>query len=270
MDTRARHRCSIDGPLFHCHGARRRPRGVSSIVATMLLLAITVILFSAIFIFIGRIPKPGPQPLDQFDASLSYSGTTVSRISILHLSGSTLSGPTTSQAGVYIVSQKHPVAIPNPFTLAAGLSGSTVWTFGQTWTINMTSYAITASDNLTVSVISAGQLQFRSTLAVSVATFAPYFGPIVVTPTGVIPAAHAYTVNASAYFATLSGDSVKINTTEFPGGAVTTMAGSGGSGYYTFSGTTPSPASQTSYYLFLTATDGNNLRTVLAIIVTVA
>jgi hypothetical protein len=236
----------------------------------MLLLAITVTLFSAIFLFIGRFPKPGPQPLDQFDASLSYSAGTVSRISILHLSGSTLSGSSTAQAGVYIVSQNHPVAIPNPFTLAAGLAGSTVWAFGQNWSISLASYGITSPDNLTVSVISAGQLQYRSTLIVSVASFAPYFGTTAVAPTGVIPAAHAFTVNASAYFSTGSGDIVKINTTEFPSGGVASMVGSGGSGYYTYSGTTPSPATQTTYYLFLIATDANNVHTVIAISLTVA
>ena len=125
----------------------------------MLLLAITVILFSAIFFFIGKFPKPGPQPLDQFDASLNYTGATAGGISILHLSGTTISGSTTAQAGVYIVSQRHPTAITNPFTLAAGLSGATVWSLGQTWSIVLSSYGISAPDNLTVSVVAAGQLQ---------------------------------------------------------------------------------------------------------------
>ena len=254
--------------LPHLRRGRRRS-AVSTIIATMLLLAITVILFSAVFFFIGKFPKPGPQPLDQFDASLAYSGINVSTITILHLTGTSLSGSTTSQAAVYILSQRHPTAIPNPFTLAAGLGGSTIWSLGQNWSISLMAYGITAPDNLTVSVVSAGQLQFRSSLAVSIGSFAPYFNSVQTAPSGVIPAAHKFYVNATAVFATASGDKVTLNTTELPGGSVVTLAGSV-SGLFTYSGTTPSPASQTTYFLFLTAIDANNVRTVLAISITVA
>jgi hypothetical protein len=239
-------------------------------VATMLLLAITVVLFTALFFFVTRIPKPGPQPLNQFDSSLSYSGSTVSSISILHLSGTTLTGSSTAQAAVYITSQKHPGAIPSPFTLAAGLSGSTSWSFGQTWSISLATYGITSPDNLTVTIVAAGQLQEDSTLPVSVASFAPYFGPVQLAPSGVQSAAKSFTVNATVFFSPTSGDSVTINTTEFPSGGVTTMTGSGHTGYYTYSGTTPSPGSQTTYYLFLTATDSNHLSAVFALAVTVS
>ncbi|HEV2520288.1 MAG TPA: type IV pilin N-terminal domain-containing protein [Thermoplasmata archaeon] len=270
------HRPSPYGPRGAARGSvgryRRRGRhrsAVSTIIATMLLLAITVILFSAVFFFIGKFPKPGPQPLDQFDASLAYSGINVSTITILHLTGTALSGSTTSQAAVYILSQRHPTAIPNPFTLAAGLGGSTIWSLGQNWSISLMAYGITAPDNLTVSVVSAGQLQFRSSLAVSIGSFAPYFNSVQAAPSGVIPAAHKFYVNATAVFATASGDKVTLNTSELPGGSVVTLVGSG-SGLFTYSGTTPNPASQTTYFLFLTAIDANNVRTVLAMSITVA
>jgi hypothetical protein len=237
----------------------------------MLLLSMTVILFGFIFYFVNvDLPKPGPQPLNQFDASLSYSGSTVSGISILHLSGTTISGTSSAQASIYIFSQKHPTAIPNPFTLAQGLPMSaTVWSFGQTWTLSLSTYGITAPDNLTVSVISSGQLEYESTLLVSVATFAPYFGSIQVTPAGTIGGATAFTVTVPVTFATSSGNTVTINTTEFPSGGVHAMTlGSGTT--YTYSGTTPSPSSTTTYYLFLVATDGNHRVTVVSLPVTVS
>ena len=196
---------------------------------------------------------------------MSYSGSSVSGISILHLSGTTISGASSSQASIYIVSQKHPAAIPNPFTLAQGLPMSaTVWSFGQTWTKNLSTYGITAPDNLTVSVIASGQLEYESTLLVSIATFAPYFGTVHVTPSGAIGGATAFTVSVHVTFASGSGNTVTINTTEFPSGGLHAMTLSAGT-TYTYSGTTPSPSSPTTYYLFMTATDGNDRVTVVSL-----
>ncbi len=242
---------------------------MSTIVATMLLLTITVILFAAIFFFINDFPKPGPQPQTEFDSTLSYSGTTLSSISILHLSGSTLNGASTAQAAIYLASQKHPTAFPSAFTLAAGLSGATAWSFGETWSLSLTTYGITAPDNLTVTIISAGQLDYQATIPVATKGFAPYFGSVQTSPSGTLPASTAYTLTASVFFSTSSGDSVKINTTEFPTGGGTFSMTSGGNGVYTYSGTSPNPSSTTTYYLFLTATDGNGAQTVLAVPVTV-
>ena len=50
-------------PIPRRHRRRPRSRGVSTIVATMMLLSITVILFGAIFFFINRdLPKRAPNP----------------------------------------------------------------------------------------------------------------------------------------------------------------------------------------------------------------
>ena len=139
-------------------------RGVSEVVATILLLGMTITLFASIFVFTTRNPTAQPQALSQFTTSLSYGGAgglQVLTVSITHLSGNVITGASTATAGIYISSQKHPTAIPSPFSLSAGLSGSTVWGFGQTWTLSISAYSIVSPDNLTVSVVSSDVLQVQ-------------------------------------------------------------------------------------------------------------
>ena len=246
---------------------RRGQRGVSEAVATILLLGITITLFASIFLFTSRNPSAQPQALNEFTAAASYGGAgglQVFNVSITHLSGKVITGSSTSQAAIYITSQKHPSAIPSPFSLGAGLSGASIWGYGQTWSRNLSTYAITAPDNLTVSVISNGVLQYRSTLFAFVPSTPPYFLQVQLNHTSFAPNAK-FNVSALVEFTPSSGDLVKVNLTEIAGSSAQAMVGSGGSGAYYYHGTAPNPAGPTTYYLFLTATDSNGLKTMFAI-----
>src|SRR5690242_5637212 len=95
-------------------GVRRRKgrgrwvdRAVSDVIATILLLALTVTLFASIFFFVNTFPSPPPQENNQFTSSLTYSGAsgnTISTVQITHLAGPPIPGADL----VYITSSAHP------------------------------------------------------------------------------------------------------------------------------------------------------------------
>ncbi len=257
------------GPRRWRRGGARR--GVSEVVATILLLGMTITMFASIFVFTAKNPRAQPQTLTQFTVALAYGGSgglQVTAISITHLSGQVITGSSVSQAAVYVASLKHPSAIPSPFTLAAGLSGSDDWDFGQTWTMNLSSYSITSPDNLTVSVISNDLLEYRTTVVAVVQSTAPVFYQVSLLPDSIGPkTTYAFNASARLTFASSSGDTVSVNLTELGGSSSVALVGSGGSGLYYYSGslTSPNPSGATTYYIFLTAKDPNGQKSMYAV-----
>ena len=246
---------------------------MSDVVATILLLALTVTLFASVFFFINTFPRPPPQPANQFSASLSYGGaggTSILGISVLHLAGPTIAGATTGQTAVYLQSAAKPSAFSAPFSLAAGLNGSTVWALGQTWQLNLTSYALSTGDNITVSIITQSQLLFRITLPGSNPNMPPIFAQAGITPTSPGPS-QAFTVFVAINDNNLRTGSVFVNVSEIPG-----VSGSGlqqmsflstsGLWIYTLAGGSTSTGT---YYVFVNATDTSNQQNSIAIPVTI-
>ena len=112
---------------------RARRRGVSDVVATILLLALTVTLFASIFAFVTQFPSPPAQNNNQFQASLIYtsSGSNISAIQIIHLAGPSIPGI----AQVYLKSATQPNAPEfttplDPYTVSSGLGGANTWNLG--------------------------------------------------------------------------------------------------------------------------------------------
>ncbi|MCI4335724.1 MAG: type IV pilin [Thermoplasmata archaeon] len=248
---------------------RRASRGVSDVIATILLLGLTVTLFASIFFFVNTFPVPPPQPENQFTAGLTYGGSgalTIETVSITHLAGPSI--PNNDQ--VYITSAAHPSRNPPPFLVSAGLSGSGAWNLGQVWTKNISTYALTAPDNLTVSVVSASQLIFRISLPGSNPNTPPDFIAVGTTPAA--PAVGvAIVVYAQIADSNLKSNSVYVNYSELPGSGGASkhvMTFSGATGLWTFtipSGTTNAAGT---YYLFINASDNNGLKNSVAFAVT--
>jgi FlaG/FlaF family flagellin (archaellin) len=255
---------------------RRTHRGVSDVVATILLLALTVTLFASVFFFINTFPRPPPQPANQFSATLTY-GTVVSgqapikAVNILHLAGPTIAGPTTSQVAIYLQSQAKPSAFASPFTLGFGLNGSSTWSLGQTWTGNISTYLLKTPDNITISIIAQSELLFRITLP-----GAQPFSPPIFTQAGVNPSSPAvsgpFTVYVGISDANLQPGSVFVNVSQVPG-----VTGSGldqmsflpTSGLWVFTLAGGSNSAGT-FYVFVNATDGSGLQNSIAIPVTIS
>ncbi len=114
---------------------KRRIRGVSDIIGTILILAITVTLFSSIFFFVNSLPGPTAQSTSQFTASTSVSSSG----NYLFLNVSYTAGPVLSAGALafYVVSQANPTALSchNPFALSDGLPAASSWSAGQIWSL---------------------------------------------------------------------------------------------------------------------------------------
>ncbi|MCQ5375808.1 MAG: type IV pilin N-terminal domain-containing protein, partial [Methanomassiliicoccales archaeon] len=69
---------------------RKAKEAVSEIIANILVLAITVTLFSSIMWYVGTMPAPTEQVYGDFDATLSFLDGGAPLLKITHKSGVTL------------------------------------------------------------------------------------------------------------------------------------------------------------------------------------
>jgi hypothetical protein len=245
------------------------------VIATILLLALTVTLFASVFFFINTFPHPPPQPANQFSATLTYKGQQIVDVSVLHLAGPTIAGISLSQTSIYLASERQPSKFTTAFSLASGLNGSTVWSLGQTWTENVTSYNLNQlPDNITISIISDSQLLFRITLPGSSVNTPPIFSEAGTNPAspGV---SQAFTVYVGITDNNLNPNSVYVNFSGIPG---TTGSGIVQMSYLVTSGLWiyTLPAGSTSsgnFYIFVNGTNtngGGDLQNSIAIPVTIS
>ncbi len=156
------------GARWQRRGPRRHRRGVSDVVATILLLALTVVLFSAIFAFVTSFPSPPAQSSNQFQATLFYKSGSIAGLNITHLAGPQIP----SGALVYVKSAGAPTQCFSGVgvTVGSGISTS-VWTLGQTWYGPWSIFGCTSGyvdsvkgDNLTVFVLNQGNVIFSALL----------------------------------------------------------------------------------------------------------
>ncbi len=136
-------------------------RGVSDVVATILLLALTVTLFASIFAFVTAFPAPPAQNNNQFQAALSFTTNMsyVSAVHIVHLAGPVVAG----NALIYLKSATQPTApeFQNPYTVSSGLGGASVWNLGQVWNLTFpTNQRPQAAGNITIYVVASSQLLY--------------------------------------------------------------------------------------------------------------
>jgi flagellin-like protein len=161
----------------------RGKRGVSEVVGTILILALTVVLFSSIFFFVNTFPKPATQPTSQFQGQLYYSyaasgthtWTNVSHVTITHLGGPVITGFNTQ---IYVVSQAHPqntTAVYNLTSGGLGSGNSVTWGTGQIWNLSLVADHLTIPDNITVTVVANGVVVYRQTLPGTNPTIPPIF-----------------------------------------------------------------------------------------------
>jgi FlaG/FlaF family flagellin (archaellin) len=163
--------------------AIRSKRAVSEVVGTILILALTVTLFSSIFFFVNTFPKPAQQPSSQFQGQLytttvtkgTHTWTNVTYVTITHLGGPVLYNFNTV---FYVVSQAHPQNTTATYTLTNGGFGaapSASWGTGQVWNLSIAADHLTLPDNVTVTVVSAGNVVYRQTLPGTNPTIPPIF-----------------------------------------------------------------------------------------------
>jgi hypothetical protein len=145
-------------------GRFRRPtRGVSDVVATILLLALTVTLFASIFFFVTSFPSPPAQNSNQFQASLQLTANQsfVLSVTILHLGGPSVAGGDS----VYLKGAVTP-AYPSftaPISVSTGTGGGPTWNLGQNWLYTFP-FPQPRVQNITIYIVSPTQLLYSVTL----------------------------------------------------------------------------------------------------------
>ncbi len=235
-------------------------------VATILLLSLTVVLFAALFAFVTRFPSPPAQSTDQFQASLVIaSNLSITGLTIVHLAGPSVSLGST----VYL--QSSVVGLPNRqfstsgMPLAWGLKNTTLpWNLGQVWTTtfgtNHTNPVVPGNANITVFIVSNNQLIFSVILGNSGSSFAP-----TILSSGTTPAPAVVGKTFVAYVQ-LGGDFVEFNSTNplkinfaaVPGLPTVneTMNTTAGTGYWSTTVAAGKTTTNGTYYAFVTGSSG--------------
>ncbi len=253
---------------------RASQRGVSEVVATIILLALTVVLFSAIFAFVTTFPTPPTQSNNQFQASLTYttSGTktVVKTLNILHLAGPAVP----SAALVYIKSAGNPsgAEFQTPYTMTqGGIASGQSWNLGQTW-----SYTFPAGeqpstpDNFTIYLVSSTSVLFSVILPGQSFALPPTFLTSSYTPSSpTVGTALNVTVTLTGSVKT---DSVYANFAGVPGfttGSYQMKYNNATGQFYLISSVAGASTTAGTFYVFFNATGTNGLTAVGSLAVTI-
>ncbi len=241
---------------------------MSDVVGTILLLALTVTLFSSIFFFVSTFPTPPPQPANQFSAYLTYNvaGTQIIGVTVLHLAGPAVP----SNALMYLYSSAHPTRFTSPFTVASGTNNSPSWNLGQNWFQNVSAQNLLTPDNITISLVTQSELLFRSTLPGLTPNIPPTF-----TGVGTLPAVPAvgaaFTIFVQLSDNNLNTNSVYVNISLLPGvvgSGLNKMTFSASLGAYTYVVAAGVTKGSGGFYTFANATDKSGIKNSVAFIIT--
>ncbi len=137
---------------------RGKDQGVSEIIGDILILGITVVLFTSIFFYVNAIPTPSAQTFADFQATVTQpvaNGVTFQEIlNVTHLGGQSLNAGTTS----IVVQVNQTTAVYTlPEGNSVGSSGilvpwtSSSWGTNQVWSVNQT--GISAGSVVAISII---------------------------------------------------------------------------------------------------------------------
>jgi len=167
---------------------REDESGVSEVIGTILILAMTVVLFSTIIIWVTNIPTPSSQSRLDMESTMNpvYAGVTEIgvNITVRHLGGDRLQpGPTR----VYVTSQRgtsppvtdivllHPYngGLATPSGLVDG--SDSVWDAGERWAYK--SFSLRSTDAITITIVdlTKSTVSWRSAVNVSAGDRPPVF-----------------------------------------------------------------------------------------------
>jgi flagellin-like protein len=204
------------GRRWRSRGKARR--GVSEVVATIILLAMTVVLFSSIFAWVTSFPTPAPQNVTQFSANfvVTSNGSYVQSIQITHLAGPSVGGGTL----IYLKSAYYPKApeFATPYTASGYLPNPLVWSLGQTLTLPFSTSPFQLPklpDNITILLVSNDQLIYSTILPGTPILVPPTFVATGITPANPVVGG-SFTVTAVVTGNT-GGNAVWVTLSNVPG-----------------------------------------------------
>jgi hypothetical protein len=185
-------------------------------VATILLLALTVVLFSSIFAFVTSFPAPPAQNTSQFSANLvlTKNQSYVQGIMVTHLAGPAIP----SSSLVYFKSATHPQApeFLNPIAASVGLGAGSTWNLGQTFNYSFPALQQPIlPDNITVLIVANDQLVFATVLPGQQINIPPSFLATSVAPANPV-VGQPFTIYATVVGG-IGASSVYVNLANLPG-----------------------------------------------------
>ncbi|MDH7507770.1 MAG: FG-GAP-like repeat-containing protein [Methanomassiliicoccales archaeon] len=130
---------------------RKAKEGVSEIIANILVLAITVTLFSSIMWYVGTMPPPKEEVYGDFDATLSFINGGTCIIEVTHKSGPTLKDYRTD---IYLVVDEEPHTLHIRDGTINGVQ-SDEWKIGDVWRFDATANGITITPSSSVTLMIA-------------------------------------------------------------------------------------------------------------------
>lgn len=150
-DKRTNHHC--DRKNF-----RKGKSAVSEIIGNLLILAITVTLFSSVLYFVINMPTPQDQMISDFGAQTGVSGTSL-YINVTHKGGQTL---TDSSTNIILYENGVPTVL--------GISSSSPslgseWNIGEVWSYIMAGYSSTMAVNMIIVDKSTNSIVWETSLA---------------------------------------------------------------------------------------------------------
>ena len=132
--------------------------GVSEIIGNLLILAITVTMFSSVLFFVINMPPPQDQTISDFSVQTAVSGTSF-YINITHGGGQTLNGSATN---IYLFQNDVPT------TLSISSSSPSIgsdWNIGEVWSYIVSGYSNSMAVGMTIVDITTNSIVWQATLA---------------------------------------------------------------------------------------------------------
>lgn len=221
----------------------KNSRAVSEVVGAVLILLITIAMFSVVIIWVVSYPLPTAKYHSDFEATLESK-----YVNITHLSGETLTEATSSYISVTVDD------ISQTYTFSDGGVG-TDFSVGETWSKSIDS--ITSSSSVNVLVIAAREIIYQETLRGAYGTSNPIIAFAVAKPS-TVPADGATSFKICAYVIDPDNDVAEVyaNLSEV-GRGLCSITGSDGI-FESSSLTIPTDASLGMYLFKINATDANN------------
>lgn len=145
-------------------------KGVSEVVGTILLLAITVVLFSSIMVFVTNMPTPVNKPSADFVSSMTFlaSDHTQGYLNLTHNGGEALWAYATS-----IIVVKEGTITPILFNVTDGGITSPKWSIGTTWSYLMAGLTTSMELDVKIADTDTNSLVWQGTVSGGTGSSAP-------------------------------------------------------------------------------------------------
>jgi FlaG/FlaF family flagellin (archaellin) len=240
----------------------RTHRAVSDILGNILILAITVTLFSTLFYWVSTIPPPPSSVKTDFNANIVMSGTTLTTIEITDLGGSALYNSGT----VIYISYEDAPQYNNHYTISDGFSsGATTWTPGMMW-----SYTVDVPNPgaVTISIIDTSKniMLWSEQIIIGYTNIPPQFVSEGTTPASPITMGDGFVIWAKVTDPGASVSSVSVYIPYVTGG--TTLSWNQDLQLWEGSFTAPTLSTNTTVNAIFTATGSNGLTSQIAFSIT--